>query len=65
MTNELKIKLNPKLHKGYFICKRFNVVVYVYKEAVESKYGWQCPECGQFTKLDGFYHDGEVEGKII
>lgn len=62
---ELKIKFNPNKHRGYFICKRFNKICYIYKNAIEHKFGWLCEYCGQMTKLDLYYHEGKCDGKEI
>jgi len=51
----MKVKLNPKRHKGYILCRRLNKVVYIYKDAVISEYGFIC-DCSECTKLDPYFH---------
>jgi hypothetical protein len=56
------VKFNPQKHKGHINCKRLNKTVYVNANAeVHPQYGWIC-DCGNWTKLDPYYHDGLVEG---
>ena len=62
---EMKIKLNPKKHRGYIICKRLNKIVYISKEAISSSTcGFIC-DCGQCVKLDPYYHEGLIDGVKI
>lgn len=64
----MTVKLNSKKHKGYINCRRLNKTIYIYKfpdEAFEHpQYGWLC-SCGNWTKLDPYYHSGICEGKDI
>lgn len=60
---ELKVRLNPKKHSGYIICKRLNKVVYIGNAARPSQVcGFIC-DCGQCVKLDPYYHEGMWKGE--
>jgi len=62
---ELKVKLNPKKHSGYIICKRLNKVVYIGNAAIPSPIcGFIC-DCGQCAKLDPYYHTVFYAGKRL
>jgi len=62
---EIKIRLNPKKHRGYIICKRLNKVVYINKDAIcDPQSGFIC-DCGQWAKLDPYYHSGMIDGVKI
>lgn len=62
---EIKVRLNPKKHRGYIICKRLNKVVYISKEAVPDKQSGFLCDCGNFHKLDPYYHEGLLDGVKI
>ena len=65
MVGTDKIRMNPKKHKGFIICRRLNKIVYIWHNAVEDKQnGWLC-DCGMFIRLDPYYHSGSCEGVEI
>lgn len=57
-----RVKLNPKLHCGYITCRRLNMIVYIFKDGIPHPNAeWLC-KCGNWTKLDPYYHDVFYKG---
>lgn len=52
-----KPRLNPKKHLGYIECRRLDRLTYIDIGAFpHPNAGWLC-RCGNWTKLDPYYHD--------
>lgn len=62
LNNMINEKFNPKKHSGTITCRRLNITTCIDSCAIpHEKARWLC-KCGNWTKLDPYYHDVFYEG---